>query len=145
VRRSPLRSRVEGDPLSYVVISSFENVATGDLQAQGDAIAVFDAETPARVHLANRAEALAKAVRTARAGDAGATFITWTLMLRMPLDVAGVEEALEDLELVIEETESVDDPFGELVVAYEGRRHEPAGDSELPQAQALRELEAWLT
>lgn len=131
--------------MSYVVISSFENVATGDLQAQGDAIAVFDSEAPARAHLANRAAWLASAVRAARAEDAAATFITWTVMLRMPLDVAGVEEALEDLELVIEETESVDDPFGELVVAYEGRRHEPDGGSDFPQALALRELEAWLT
>lgn len=131
--------------MSYVVISSFENVDTGDLQAQGEAISVFPSEPPARAHFASRAAALEAAVRDARKGDAAASFISWIVMLRMPLDVVSVEEALEDLELVIEETESIDDPFGELVVAYEGHRHEPAGRADYPQAQALQGLEAWLS
>lgn len=131
--------------MSYVVISSFENIDSGDLQAQGEAITVFAAEAPARAHFAQRSASLETAVRTARANDAGATFITWLVMLRMPLDVDTVEDALEDLELVIEETDSVDDPFGELVVGYEGRRYEPAGTTEYAQPEALRALEAWLT
>lgn len=131
--------------MSYLVISSFENVDTGDLQSEGEAIAVFPSEAPARARFADRASALAAAVRKAREGDAGATFVTWLLILRMPLEVAGVEEALEDLELVIEETEAIDDPFGELVVDYQGRRHEPSGEAEFPQKDALRMLEAWLT
>ncbi len=131
--------------MSYVVISSFENVETGDLQAQGESISVFASEAPARAHFAERSQALGAAVRQARAGDADTTFLTWLLMLRMPLDVANVEEALEDLELVIEETDSVDDPFGELVVAYEGTRHEPTAAVEYPREHALQMLEAWLT
>ena len=131
--------------MSYVVITSFENVDTGDLQAEGEAITVFPSEAPARAHFASRASALATAVRSAREGDAAAAFITWLVILHMPLEVASVEEALEDLELVIEETDSVDDPFGELVVAYQGRRHEPAGDVDYPQKDALQALEAWLT
>ena len=66
-------------------------------------------------------------------------------MLRMPLDVASIEEALEDLELVIEETDSVDDPFGELIVAYQGHRHEPGGVADYAQKDALQALEAWLS
>jgi hypothetical protein len=46
---------------------------------------------------------------------------------------------------VIEETDSVDDPFGELVVAYEGARYAQSGESGHPQGDALREVEAWLT
>ncbi|NCT66091.1 MAG: hypothetical protein GXC76_00450 [Rhodanobacteraceae bacterium] len=131
--------------MSYVVISSFENIASGDLQAEGEAITIFPSEAPARAHFASRASALAAAVRNARASDADATFITWLMILHMPLEVGSVEEALEDLELVIEETDSVDDPFGELLVAYEGHRHEPAGDTDYPQKEALQALEAWLT
>ena len=131
--------------MSHVVISSFENVATGNLQAQGEAVTVFPSETAARAHFDQRSNALAEAVAKARAEEADASFITWLLLLRMPLDVSSVEEALEDLELVIEETDAVDDPFGELVVAYEGARYDANGKADLPQARALEELEAWLT
>lgn len=131
--------------MSYVVISSFENIDTGDLQAEGEAVAVFAAEGPAQAHFTARVATLANAVRDARASDDAASFVTWLVMLRMPLDVEDVEQALEDLELVIEETESVDDPFGELVVRYEGHRHAPGGVVELAQKDALEALEAWLT
>lgn len=131
--------------MSYIVISSFENVDTGDLQSEGEAIAVFPSEAPARAHFADRASTIAAAVRNAREGDADATFVTWLMILRMPLEVAGVEEALEDLELVIEETDAVDDPFGELVVDYQGCRLGPSGEAEHPRKDALQTLEAWLT
>jgi hypothetical protein len=139
------RSRVMDVPMSYVVISSFENIDTGDMQTEGEAIAVFAAEAAARAHFASRSSALAAAVRNARERDGAATFITWLLMLRMPLDVANVDEALEDLELVIEETESIDDPFGELVIDYEGQRYAPTGMADYAQKDALQGLEAWLT
>jgi len=131
--------------VSYVVISSFENVDTGDLQAEGEAVALFAAEAEAQAHFTRRTAALAEAVRDALARDADARFVTWLVLLRMPLDVEDVEQVLEDLELVIEETESADDPFGELVVRYEGHRHASAGTSDLPQKDALEALEAWLT
>lgn len=131
--------------MSHVVISSFENVETGDLQSEGDAIAVFDSESAARTHFTSRSVALKKAVDAARASEPKAAFISWLVLLKMPLPVNNVEEALEDLELVIEETESIDDPFGELVLAYEGFQHNPESTVEFLQAAALRELEAWLT
>jgi hypothetical protein len=131
--------------VSYVVISSFENIATGDLQAQGESIAVFPDEATARMHFTTRSGSLDAAAGNVRALDAGATLIAWTLLLRMPLEVSNAEEALEDLELVIEESDSVDDPFGELVIAYAGRRHAPGGTEDYPQAAALSGLEAWLT
>ena len=131
--------------MSYVVVSSFENVDTGDLQAQGEAIAVFASEPRAREHFASRLEVLSAAVRNARSHDEAASFITWVLILKMPLEVANVDEAMEDLELVLEETDSVDDPFGELLVAYQGSRHDPDHSAEYPQAHALQGLEAWLS
>jgi hypothetical protein len=138
--------RFEGKPrLSYLVISSFENIETGDLQAQGEAIAVFAAEASARAHLADRLRVLEQAVTTARAADADATFIVWVLIFQMPLDVDNVDEALEDLELVIEETETPEDPFGELVVAYQGTKSAAGGETPYPQKDALEGLEAWLT
>lgn len=131
--------------MSHIVVSSFEDIASGDLQGQGESITLFPSEAAAREHYERRASALQTAVGAARANDASATFITWLAILRMPLDVSSVEEALEDLELVIEETDDVDDPFGELVVAYQGRRHAPTGESEHPRKEALQTLEAWLT
>lgn len=131
--------------MSYAVISSFENVDTGDLQAQGDAIAVFAAEAPAREHFNSRVDRLKAAAVNARDSDNAATFILWVVMLHMPLEVTSVEEALEDLEVVIEETESIDDPLGELVVAYHGHQHAPADVTDYPQKAALQALEAWLT
>lgn len=131
--------------MSHVVISSFENVETGDLQSEGEAIVVFATEAAARTHFASRSQAIKAAVDTARTSGPEATFITWLVLLKMPLEISNIDEALEDLELVIEETDSIDDPFGELVVAYEGFRFEPAGTVELAQSDALRELEAWLT
>lgn len=131
--------------MSHVVISSFENIDTGDLQAEGEAIAVFATEAAARAHVAQRASALAAAVSAARANDSSATFITWIVTLQMPLDVSSVEEALEDLELVLEESEAAEDPFADLVVAYEGHRHGPGVDADYPRSEALRGLEAWLS
>ncbi|RYD16834.1 MAG: hypothetical protein EOP90_02365 [Lysobacteraceae bacterium] len=131
--------------MSFVVISSFENVGTGDLQPEGESVAVFADEPAAQAHFTRRAHALAEAVRESRAGDADAGFVTWLLLLRMPLPVDDVDQALEDLELVLEETDAVDDPFGEFVLRYEGRRHAPGADSDLPLKDALEALEAWLT
>lgn len=131
--------------MNHVVISSFENVETGDMQSEGESITLFKSEASARDHFAQRATLLDSAITAARADSPDASFITWLLVLRMPLDVDNIDEALEDLELVLEETEEVDDPFGELVVAYEGFQHEAGGKSEYPQASALKGLEAWLT
>ncbi len=131
--------------MNHVVISSFENVETGDMQSQGEAINLFDSEASARAHFAKRSSLLDASVKVAQSVDPDANFITWLLILHMPLDVTDVDEALEDLELVLEETEEVDDPFGELVVAYEGFRHNREDKTEYAQTVALKELEAWLT
>ena len=131
--------------MNHIVISSFENVETGDMQSQGESINVFDSEASARAHFASRSAQLATAVATARAKTPDASFITWLLILRMPLDVNDIEEALEDLELVLEETEEVEDPFGELVVAYQGFEYVAESKIDYQQAAALKALEGWLT
>lgn len=131
--------------MNHVVISSFENVETGDMQLQGEAINLFDSEESARAHFVQRSSLLDASVKVAQSVDPDANFITWLLILRMPLDVNDLDEALEDLELVLEETEEIDDPFGELVVAYAGFQHGAEGRIEYPQIAALKGLEAWLT
>lgn len=131
--------------MSHVVISSFENTDTGDLQAQGEAIMVFASEAAAREHMANRWRVLEQSVAAARAEDPEATFIAWLLIFRMPLDVDNVDEALEDLELVIEETDTPEDPFGELVIAYQGTKYAADAAVAYSQKDALDGLEAWLT
>jgi hypothetical protein len=131
--------------MSHLVVSSFEDAARGDLQAEGEAVTVWPSEAAARAHFEARRRELAAAAERAREADPGGRFITWLMILAMPLEVAGVEEALEDLELVLEETDAVDDPFGELVIAYEGHSHAPEGVLDYPRRQALEALEAWLT
>ncbi len=131
--------------MNHVVISSFENVETGDMQSAGESITLFKSEASARDHFAMRSKSLDSAVTAASTQSPDTTFISWLLILRMPLDVDNIDEALEDLELVLEETEEVDDPFGEFLVAYEGFQHEAGAKTEYPQASALKELEAWLT
>lgn len=131
--------------MNHVVISSFENVETGDMQSEGESITLFKSEASARDHFAMRSRSLDSAITAASTQSPDATFISWLLILRMPLDVDNVDEALEDLELVLEETEAVDDPFGELLVAYEGFQEKAGAKTEYPQASALKELEAWLT
>ncbi len=131
--------------MNHVVISSFENIETGDMQSEGESIVLFDSEASARAHLARRSSTLDSAVTAARLETPEASFITWLLLLRLPLEVNDVDEALEDLELVLEETDEIDDPFGEFVVAYEGFQHDAEGKIEYPQAAALKGLEAWLT
>lgn len=131
--------------MNHVVISSFENVETGDMQSEGESIVLFDSEASARAHFSHRSALLDSAISAARKETSQAEFITWLLILRMPLDVDTIDDALEDLELVLEETEEVDDPFGEFVVEYEGFRHRAEGKIEFAQASALKVLEAWLT
>ncbi|MEZ5463572.1 hypothetical protein [Dokdonella sp.] len=131
--------------MNHIVISSFENVETGDMQSQGESIRLFDSEASARDHFERRSALLESAVAKSLVDDPDAGFISWLLLLRMPLDVSDIDEALEDLELVLEETEEVEDPFGELVVAYEGFQQDSDGRREYPQATALKGLEAWLT
>ena len=131
--------------MNHAVISSFKNVETGDMQAQGESITLFDSEAAARAHFAQRASLLEMAVKVACEEEPDSGFIIWLLILRMPLAVENIDEALEDLELVLEETDAVDDPFGEFVVAYAGSRHGAIGKTEYAQASALKELEAWLT
>ena len=131
--------------MNHIVISSFENLETGDMQSQGESINLFDSEASARAHFARRSAQLDATITVAQAETPEASFITWLLILRMPLEVNDIDEALEDLELVLEETEEVDDPFGELVVAYEGFEHASGSKTEYAQAAALKGLEAWLT
>lgn len=131
--------------MNHVVISSFENIETGDMQSEGESIALFDSEVSARAHFSRRSSLIESAITAARSETPDASFITWLLILRMPLEINDIDEALEDLELVLEETEEVDDPFGELVVAYAGSEHNAGGSVDYPQAAALKVLEAWLT
>lgn len=131
--------------MNHVVISSFENIETGDMQSEGESIVLFDSEAAARAHFTRRSSLLESAATAARTETPNASFISWLLILHLPLEVNDVDEALQDLELVLEETDEIDDPFAEFVVAYEGFKHDAEGKLEYPQASALKGLEAWLT
>ncbi len=131
--------------MSHVVISAFEDLAMGDLQVEGEAVALFATAAEAEAHFSHRGVALAIGVRDARASRPEASFITWILLLELPLPATSVEEALEQLELVIEETDEPEDPFGPLVLRYEGREYTPDGEKELRATEALQSLEDWLS
>ncbi len=115
------------------------------MQSQGDATISLDSETSPRAHFARRSSLLDSAVKAAQPENSAASFITWLMILCMPLDVSDLHEALEVVELVLEETEEVEDPFGELALAYEGFQHGAEAKTEYPQAAALKGVEAWLT
>lgn len=131
--------------MSHVVISAFEDLAMGDLQVEGESVAIFDTPAQAEAYFTRRSGALAVAVHDARTSRPEASLITWVLLMELPLPVESVEEALEELELVIEETDDPDDPFGPLVMRYQGQRYTPDGERELPAGEALQSLEAWLS
>ena len=131
--------------MSHVVISAFEDLALGDLQVEGEAIALFGTLAEAEAHFIHRSAALVVAVRDARASRSEASFITWVLLLELPLPAASVEEALEQMELVIEETDDPENPFDPLVLRYEGREYTPDGEQDMRAEEALKSLEDWLS
>jgi hypothetical protein len=133
--------------MSYIVVSSFENVESGDLQRQGESVAVFTTEALARAHFLQRSDALDATARVAATADVSAAMIAWVAVIEMPLDIDDVEQALEDLETVVEDAEEdgVEDPFEGLTIAYAGTSFEGGRETPYPRGEALRGLQAWLS
>lgn len=131
--------------MSHAVISAFEDLALGDLQAEGEAVALFATAAEAEAHFNHRSTALASAVREARRAAHESRFITWVLLLELPLPATNVDDVLEQLELVIEETDDPENPFGPLLLRYEGHQYTSDGEQKLRSTEALQSLEAWLS
>lgn len=130
--------------MSFVVISSHESIEGKDLQQPGESIAVYATESPARERYRSRVDAL-----TRRGGDAPAAdsegAITWVVLLKLPIPAEDIDEALETLEIIIEETDDIAGELGDLVVDYHGMHYTPSGASEYPRERAIENLHAWLS
>ncbi|MFC4729736.1 hypothetical protein [Coralloluteibacterium thermophilus] len=134
--------------MSYIVVSSYERVDTGGLQKEGEAVALFSREEAAIEHHARRMAALERAARSAREGAEGQALpdhIVWAAVIEMPLEVDSVDQALEDLETIIEEAEDVEADFGTFIIDYAGTRFTAAGETPYSRKDAIESLLAWLT
>ncbi|WP_440223792.1 hypothetical protein ACQQ2N_00935 [Dokdonella sp. MW10] len=136
--------------MGYIVVSSFESAATGDLQQPGESVVLYAGEAEARAAWRARVDALALAARSRRdsEADAAATFAmltAWVALVELPVPAADVDEALETLEVLIEEADDPADELDAWVAAYEGSVVAAAGESPYPRARALDDLLAWLT
>ena len=133
--------------MSFVVVSSHESVAGKDLQRPGDSVAVYTSLALARERYAARLNAIAVAssepVVLADGVDAGS--IMWVMLLQLPIPAEDVDEALETLEIIIEETDDVAGELDDLIVEYSGAFHSAGGDAPYPRDRALENLQAWLS
>ncbi len=130
--------------MSFVVVSSHESIEGKDLQQPGESIAVYAAESPARERYQSRVDALARTGSDAPSADSAGA-ITWVVLLKLPIPAEDIDEALETLEIIIEETDDIAGELGDLVVAYHGRHYAPSGASDYPRERAIENLHAWLS
>lgn len=128
--------------MTFVVVSSHEDANGKDLQQPGDSVAVFTAQGPAQARYAVRLAAIEAQARgeTQAAGSTG-----WVALLRLPIPAADVDEALETLEIVIEETDDVEGELGDLILDYHGTVYAPTGDRPFARERAIDNLQAWLS
>ncbi|ANB17303.1 hypothetical protein [Dokdonella koreensis] len=131
--------------MTFVVVSSHEHATGKDLQQPGESVAVFAAKAPAQQRYAERLAAIAAAAQTLRAEDGEAGSTGWAVLLELPVPAVDVDEALETLEIIIEETDDVAGELGDLVLDYSGTVYAAGGDRPLAREQAIDNLQAWLT
>ena len=129
--------------MSFVVISSHEDAQGKDLQQPGDSVAVYSSQVDARERYASRVARLAEASRTA-ATDSSATSTAWVALLQLPVPAADIDEALETLEIVIEETDDIAGELGDMILAYEGTVYAGPSETGYPRERAIDDLHAWL-
>lgn len=129
--------------MSFVVISSHEDAHGKDLQQPGDSVAVYSSQAEARDRFATRLARLKEASRTAVAQSA-ATSTAWVALLQLPVSAADIDEALETLEIVIEETDDIAGELGDMILAYDGTVYAGTGETAYPRERAIDDLHAWL-
>ncbi len=132
--------------MTFVVVSSHESVNGKDLQQPGDSVSVHASPGVARERYASRVQALAEAARGLDAPTQGreAGSIAWVALLKLPVPAEDIDEALETLEIIIEETDDVAGELDDLIIEYSGIVHADTGDQPYPRERALDNLEAWL-
>jgi len=128
--------------VSFVVISSHEDAQGKDLQQPGDSVSVTSSQAEARERYAARLARLTEAAH-ALAGD-GAGCTAWVALVHLPVPAGDIDEALETLEIVIEETDDVEGELGDMILAYEGTVYAGTTQSAYPRERAIDDLHAWL-
>ncbi len=133
--------------MSFVVVSSHESVAGKDLQQPGESVAVHASADAARQRYASRLHDLtiAARARATASADAEAGSIAWVVLLQLPVPADDVDEALETLEILIEETDDVVGELDDLVVDYSGTVYSATGESAYARERAIDNLHAWLS
>lgn len=136
--------------MSFVVVSSYEVVNAGDLQEPGQSVAVFPNEAIARERYAARLDALNTAARGKKseagvAQAADASLVVWAALLELPVQAEDIDEALETIEMIIEEAEDIEEELDYLMIDYTGTVHTPDGESPYPRKNAIDNLQAWLS
>jgi hypothetical protein len=129
--------------MSFVVISSHEDAHGKDLQQPGDSVTVTSSQVEARERYATRLARLTDAAR-ALGGDSEGGSTAWVALLQLPVPAADVDEALETLEIVIEETDDIAGELGDMILAYEGTVFANATESPFARERAIDNLHAWL-
>lgn len=136
--------------MSFVVVSSYEVVNAGDLQQPGQSVAVFPNEAIARERYVARLDVLSAAARD-RKSEAGvaqaadASLVVWAALLELPVQAEDIDEALETIEMIIEEAEDIEEELDYLMIDYTGTVHAPEGESPYPRKNAIDNLHAWLS
>lgn len=129
--------------MSFVVISSHEDAHGKDLQQPGDSVAVTSSQVEARERYATRVARLAEAGRASGAEGAGGS-TAWVVLMQLPVPAADIDEALETLEIVIEETDDIAGELGDMILAYEGTVYANASETPYARERAIDNLHAWL-
>lgn len=128
--------------MSFVVISSHEDAQGKDLQQPGESVSVTSSQAEARERYAVRLVRVTEAARALASDGAGCT--AWVALLQLPVPAADVDEALETLEIVIEETDDIEGELGDMILAYEGTVYAGTTQSVYPRERAIDDLHAWL-
>lgn len=136
--------------MNFVVVSSYENVNAGDLQEPGRSVALLPNAGAARDHYESRLKVLSTAAQGKRS-EAGveqgdeASLVVWVAVLELPVPAEDLDEALETIEMIIEEAEDIEEELDFLMVAYSGTTYSPAGEQAYERKQAIDNLQAWLS
>jgi hypothetical protein len=136
--------------MTFVVVSSYENVKAGDLQEPGESVAVFPTEALARERYSGRwnildGAARAKLLDSTAAKTEESSLVVWVALLKLPIPADDIDEALETIEIIIEEAENIEEELDALIVDYNGTVYASNGETPYPRKEAIDNLQAWLS
>jgi len=131
--------------MSFVVVSSHESIHGKDLQQPGDSVAVFSSQALAGERYAARCASLDAAARAMRDGADDGGSIIWIVLLKLPVPAEDIDEALETLEIIVEETDDIAGELDDLVISYTGTVYAASGETDYARERAIDNLHAWLS